>query len=290
MDTSGCVDQVINKYKFSASNVAVGTVSKSPAYAVGADDVGQCFSVGGVTTGATAGLYYNGAATAVVGTKVVKAGDSVTIGINASSAGSYSGFIQRSAPAANGTCPNLVPSTGVTRVQRYTVNTVSVTTLSVPATNGPWINSSNPSMSFAADASAPTVIFLSTLGALPGRTLTLNCLGGNWALTGSWTGDYETGCGSTKYWLGPQNSDNPGWYVPSLKSLEAEGQVIGAFADNNGKVIGDPFHVPSNEISLQVPLGAVKIQFGINDNAYVDNTGSVGIKIQVRGGSGLVQD
>ena len=68
VDTSGCVDQVINKYKFSASNVAVGTVSKSPAYTIGADDVGQCFSVGGVTTGATAGLYYNGGATAVVGT------------------------------------------------------------------------------------------------------------------------------------------------------------------------------------------------------------------------------
>jgi len=122
VDTSGCVDQVINKYKFSASNVAVGTISKSPAYAVGADDVGQCFSVGGVTTGATAGLYYNGAATAVVGTKVVKAGDSVTIGINASSAGSYSGFIQRSAPGTDGTCPNVAPLNGVTRVQKYTTS------------------------------------------------------------------------------------------------------------------------------------------------------------------------
>jgi hypothetical protein len=122
VDTSGCVDQVINKYKFSASNVAVGTVSRSPAYTIGADDVGQCFSVGGVTTGATAGLYYNSGATAVVGTQRVKAGDRVATGINASTAGSFSGFIQRSAPAANGTCPTVVPLNGLTRVEKYTTN------------------------------------------------------------------------------------------------------------------------------------------------------------------------
>jgi hypothetical protein len=122
VDTSGCVDQVINKYKFSANNIAVGTVSKSPAYKVGDDDVGQCFSVGGATTGATVGLYYNGAATAVVGTQLVKAGDSVAIGINAGAAGTNTGFIQRSAPAANGTCPTVVPLNGLTRVGKYTTN------------------------------------------------------------------------------------------------------------------------------------------------------------------------
>jgi len=120
IDSSGGVDQLINKYKFSTNNVAVGTLSKSPAYTVGTDDIGQCFSVGGVTTAATAGLYYNGASTAVVGTQIVKAGDSVTIGINASSAGSYSGFIQRSAPVA-GVCPTTAPTSGLVRVQKYTV-------------------------------------------------------------------------------------------------------------------------------------------------------------------------
>jgi len=132
VDTSGCVDQVINKYKFTASNVAVGTVSKSPAYTVGADDVGQCFSVGGVTTGATAKLYYNGGATAVVGTQLVKANDTVTIGINASTAGTYSGFIQRSAPAVNGTCPTVVPLNGLTRVAKYATDVVNAVASSFP--------------------------------------------------------------------------------------------------------------------------------------------------------------
>ena len=123
VDTSGCVDQVIDKYKFSASNVAVGTVSKSPAYMVGPDDVGQCFSVGGVTGGATASLHYNGGATAVIGTQPVKLGDSLTIGINASAPGNYSGFMQRSAPT-NGSCQSASSLSGLTRTLKYQVEVV----------------------------------------------------------------------------------------------------------------------------------------------------------------------
>ena len=119
VDTPGCEDQVINMYKFSASNVAVGSVSKSPAYIVGADDAGQCFSVGGITTGATAGLYYKGGETAVGGTQLVKAGDSITIGISSSTAGTYSGFIQRSAPATNGNCPTAWSTVKNTRVLKF---------------------------------------------------------------------------------------------------------------------------------------------------------------------------
>ncbi|NDC43435.1 MAG: hypothetical protein EBZ77_18120, partial [Chitinophagia bacterium] len=121
VDTSGCVDQVIDKYKFSASNVAVGTVSKSPAYIVGPDDVGQCFSVGGVTGGGTASLYYNGATNPVASTQLAKLGDRMELGLSVPSAmGTSSAFIQRSAPLAYGTCPNSVPTVGLTTVQRFT--------------------------------------------------------------------------------------------------------------------------------------------------------------------------
>jgi len=123
VDSSGGVDKVINKYKFSAGNVALSTVSKSPVYTIGVDDVGQCFSVGGVTTGATAGLYYNSAASAVTGTQMVKAGDSVAIGLSASTSGAYTGFIQRSAPVG-GRCPSAAPTSGQTRVGKYVVDVV----------------------------------------------------------------------------------------------------------------------------------------------------------------------
>ena len=120
VDTSGCVDQVINKYKFSSNNLVVNTLSKSPAYVAGPDDVGQCFSVGGVTTGASAGLYYKGGSTPIVGTQKVALGDSMSIGLTANTSGSFTGYIQRSAAAANGTCPSVVPGGGLTRVLKYT--------------------------------------------------------------------------------------------------------------------------------------------------------------------------
>jgi len=134
VDTSGCADQVINKYKFTATSVAVGIESKSPAYIAGPDDVGQCFSVGGVSAGATAKLYYKGNNTAVTATQKVVLGDSLTVGVSASFAGSSSAFIQRSAPSTAGACTATVPSSGLTRVHKYTV---TYTIIDVKISNQP---------------------------------------------------------------------------------------------------------------------------------------------------------
>lgn len=121
IDTSGCVDQVINKYKFTSSNISVGAESKSPAYIVGPDDVGKCFSAGNASVGATANIYYKGSSTAVVGTKKVNLGDSLTIGLTAASSGSFTGYIRRSAPNASGACPTTLPTSGLVRTQKYSI-------------------------------------------------------------------------------------------------------------------------------------------------------------------------
>ena len=126
VDTSGCVDQVIDKFKFSDSNGLVGAVSKSIAYVAGPDDVGKCFSVFSATTGSIAGLYYNGEATATVGTKLIKLGDKISIGLSAIAPGKYSGFIQRTPSALNGTCPTTVPTTDLTRLQKYTTVQINI--------------------------------------------------------------------------------------------------------------------------------------------------------------------
>jgi len=157
VDSSGGADQVIDKYKFSGENAPVGAVSKSPAYVAGPDDVGQCFSVGSVTTGATSGLYYKGSTTAVVGTQKVSLGDSMTIGLSASAGGTFSGFIQRSAPSANGACPNIAPTTGLVRVQKYTFATISV---QIIATGFVWpqgISFDNDGNLFVADCTRSDV-------------------------------------------------------------------------------------------------------------------------------------
>jgi len=129
VDTSGCVDKVIDRYKFTASDVRTSTVSKSPAYVAGPDDVGQCFSVGNATTGATAKLYYKGSTTAAVGTQKAALGDSMSLGLSAANAGSFAAYIQRSSPDSTGACPATVPTSGLTRVHKYTIATVPTYTI-----------------------------------------------------------------------------------------------------------------------------------------------------------------
>ncbi len=134
VDSSGGVDKVLDSFKFvSATAVASGVVSKSTAYVAGTDDVGQCFSVVSSTTLGTAGLYLNGAATASTGTIKVVRGDSLVIGLSATVAGTYSGFIQRSALPATGSCLTTVPTTGLTPVLKYTMS-VATATVTVPGT------------------------------------------------------------------------------------------------------------------------------------------------------------
>ena len=129
VDTSGGVDKVINKYKFSASDVPVGTESKSPEYVAGSEDAGQCFSV-------SAGkLYRNGVAVATGTVKAVK-GDKFVIGLTGNAGSTtYSGFVQRSAPDAKGVCPQVVPNTGLTRVVKHSAVTVAATRTGYVLTN-----------------------------------------------------------------------------------------------------------------------------------------------------------
>lgn len=119
VDTSGGVDKVIDKYKFSASNIPVGTESKSPEYVAGSEDAGQCFSV-------SAGKLYRNGVTVATGTVKAVKGDKFVIGLTGNVGGTiYSGFVQRSAPDAKGICPQVLPNAGLTRVEKYRISTLS---------------------------------------------------------------------------------------------------------------------------------------------------------------------
>jgi hypothetical protein len=120
VDSSGGTDLVVDKFKSSSTTAVVSTVSKSAAYTAGTDDAGTCFSVGTLTTGATGALYVNGATTAVTAPVLVTKGQSVVLGLTATVSGTYAGFIQRSA-ATSGVCPATTPTTGTTRLQKYSI-------------------------------------------------------------------------------------------------------------------------------------------------------------------------
>jgi len=118
VDTSGCVDQVINKYKFSTSNFTVGTVSKSPAYLAGPDDEGQCFSATTSDSRTTAKLYYNNSSKPTTGSVQVEVGDSLVLGLSTNAGYTVNGFIQRFPKSPSGVCLSTNANSGA-RIQQY---------------------------------------------------------------------------------------------------------------------------------------------------------------------------
>ena len=132
VDSSGGTDLVVDKFKSSSTSAVVNTVSKSAAYTAGSDDAGACFSVGTVTSGATGALYVTttgatATTTAYTAPVLVTKGQTVALGLTASAAGSYAGFIQRSAATA-GVCPTTTPTTGTTRLQKYSITATAAAT------------------------------------------------------------------------------------------------------------------------------------------------------------------
>jgi len=173
MDTSGCADQVINKYKFTANNIAVGTVSKSPAYITGADDIGQCFSVGSLS-GASGGLYVGTATAPNTIYRVTDKGISLYVGLTASAAGTASGFLQRFTPTS-AACPATFP-TGVTpiKVQKYSTIAKIVSPLEInslqnllPSTSFTPLSNGNWAMAHRRNGSS--LMTLSVLDGTPGN-------------------------------------------------------------------------------------------------------------------------
>ncbi|MDH4478584.1 MAG: NHL repeat-containing protein [Rhodoferax sp.] len=118
VDSSCGRDKVVDKFKFFASNVSIGQLSKSPAYVTSSDDVGQCFSVGSVLGGSGA-LYVKNAKTPASATyKVTATGVSLVLGLTATEQVA-SGYLQRFSPSASN-CPSVAPNTNLTRVLKYT--------------------------------------------------------------------------------------------------------------------------------------------------------------------------
>jgi len=124
IDISGGVDQVIGRYKYFASSPTTNSVVRSNAYIAGSEDVGQCFSFGSqVSTGATGSLYYNDSPSpSQSAIKVAKAGDSMVMGITATNAGKYGGYLLRYSPV-NGACPapSAISAEGLIRVAKFSI-------------------------------------------------------------------------------------------------------------------------------------------------------------------------
>jgi hypothetical protein len=116
VDSSGGLDQVIDKYKSSVKDVAVSTEIKSPEYLAGTDDVGQCF------TSSRGNLYQNGLLTN--GPVKVAIGDKLVISLTESgSKTNQVGFIQRALPSSS-ICDATTNTETAIRLYKFDITTV----------------------------------------------------------------------------------------------------------------------------------------------------------------------
>jgi hypothetical protein len=59
--------------------------------------------------------------------------------------------------------------------------------------------------------------------------------------------------------------------------------LVGAFANSLGEVIGTPFVVGNGPKVIMAPLGATRLQLGINDENFSDNSGSLDVQVCAMG-------
>jgi len=128
VDTSGCVDRVINRYKFVKTDVAPGAPGRSPVYQASANDVGKCVLIGASAPLSTSELYYNGAiypsqtssGSSPYGNPImVKSGDSFVVATTSNYAGRYSTYLQRFNPT-KGSCLSGSRTDGLANLIKFT--------------------------------------------------------------------------------------------------------------------------------------------------------------------------
>jgi hypothetical protein len=66
---------------------------------------------------------------------------------------------------------------------------------------------------------------------------------------------------------------NPATYPINL------GELVGTFANSTGVIVGTPFAIGDGPDPVTIPAGATRLQLGINDDRFGDNTGSWSIQV-----------
>lgn len=188
----------------------------------------------------------------------------------------------------------------------------SAVTMDVAGTAQPWNwtdGGQNASLAYgysSSDGSGPAVVTFASAGITAGGTYSLLWLGGLTSAFGGSSPEVDNGgyLGS-RYKddeLGSSGNYFPSHYVTDGKSADPnEGiflnALIYAFTDSDGNVIGDPqslgtyYNMGSSRligVTATAPLGATQIQFGLNDDIFGDNSGSLQVCVAAGGGCDAV--
>ena len=90
---------------------------------------------------------------------------------------------------------------------------------------------------------------------------------------------YDTALGDTSYvakgFPGSTGLLFPSAYIPSSSYPIYLNELVGAFADNTGKIVGTPFVIGLGT-TVYAPIGATHLYLGLNDDDFSDNTETPG--------------
>ncbi|MHB8471828.1 MAG: hypothetical protein ACYDC8_03040 [Gammaproteobacteria bacterium] len=166
-------------------------------------------------------------------------------------------------------------------------STVDVT-VSVDSQAMPWLwdtTSLNTTSQFGVqDGVGPALVDASSgIDFTAGGGITITYLSG---LTSPYGGTpYADGNGDTGY-AADGNGGSSGKYFPSRYMNPSSYPVylnalVGTFADSAGNIVGTPFAVGNGPLNVLIPVGASRLQLGLNDDIFSDNTGT--LRVQVTG-------
>ncbi|AQR72302.1 hypothetical protein [Sphingomonas sp. LM7] len=153
-------------------------------------------------------------------------------------------------------------------------------TVKVSARAMPWSPAVNRKLPFGRqDGAAPAMVFAGKL--FEGVPVKFSATG----TTSTAAGGERFGPAGQAGFVTDATRGNSGSWFPSYHADRAGypahlNQLIGAFVDADGKVVGKPFLIGARGEAVP-PAGAVAITLGINDDIYADNEGEIVVTIDL---------
>jgi hypothetical protein len=153
-------------------------------------------------------------------------------------------------------------------------------TVKVSAKAMPWSPAINRKLPFGRlDGAAPATVFAGKL--FEGVPVKFSATGG----TTTAAGGERFGPDGQAGFVTDASRGNSGSWFPSYHADRAGypahlNQLMGAFVDADGRVVGKPFLLGAHGKAVP-PAGAVAITLGINDDIYSDNAGEIVVTIDL---------
>ncbi|WP_404337667.1 hypothetical protein AB2M62_02940 [Sphingomonas sp. MMS12-HWE2-04] len=151
-------------------------------------------------------------------------------------------------------------------------------TVKVSARAMPWSPGVNRKLPFGrGDGTAPATVFAGKL--FEGLPITFSATGATSTAAG---GERFGPEGQTGYVTNATRGNSgtvfPSYYADPAGYPAHLNQLVGAFVDADGRVVGKPFLIGAQG-EARPPAGAVAITLGINDDIYADNEGEIIVTI-----------